>query len=282
MLICGIHSLVDRRLSALCHMRCGPSIGSSNGLLLPLCDGVKLMCCIVVYDVVLSSTLVVVFVLSWYWSTVSVSFVAIHCVYIISVVFIIAGHLSVILIVVLYYGVSVFVSVSFVRLFVVSSIWDFSVVYSIGVLSMVSSSYVGLYCVVAIGFYMRVLSIAGIYGIAMGLLIVVIMASKLPYEFVESESELVCGLITECSGLSFMLLSVYEISGLFYWLYTIASLSFGGSHIGLHVCCLTICGIIIGCGIVGMLRLSGAVSFGIIMVVLVISVVSGIGVLHLF
>lgn len=43
LVVCGYLSLIDRRVMATVHLRTGPGIGYLTSLLLPICDGVKLL-----------------------------------------------------------------------------------------------------------------------------------------------------------------------------------------------------------------------------------------------
>lgn len=240
LILTGFVSLCERRILAIVQIRIGPAL-FLFGLLTPITDGLKLFLKFVVF--VISFDILYL---------IGAMFVTSFCIFVgwfffpIGFIILLDNNFTLFLMLALHTFSNMF-STFLVGFFLFSSCFVYLSAMRVMFFSIISEAvifllFITLYLLdffsffgvkdICIGqlyisnFYIVGLLFIGIFWISM-----LLDGLKLPFDYMECESELVAGLITELSGIFFVIYSVMEINHLLMITLLFASLCFGGLFI---------------------------------------------------
>jgi len=240
MILCGYYSLAERKVMAAVQLRIGPGLFIA-GILTPITDGLKLLfknalLIISVDFIYLFLNLFIVmlcmfasifffplgFIMFCDFNFGIFSVIALHLtlnicgVYIIGCYMFCSCYVYMASMRTLYF--SILIEVSIINIFIVSFVIDMFSFYSLKEIAISQLFVENIYML----------------GILYSIILCVIMlidGMKLPFDYIECESELVAGLVTEFSGLFFVIYSLVEINHTLLNSITIVCLLLGGYYI---------------------------------------------------
>jgi NADH-quinone oxidoreductase subunit H len=236
----GFLSLFERKLFALCHLRVGPNY-IFLGLLTPIFDGIKLFlkfCCFIFYlDLFFFSFIFFCFYFSinvvWFiipfglFVCLDFSFsflicLCCHCIFNFCGLFFIGFIL-----------ISCFVYLSLLRLLFFGLILEFVFVISLYIFFV--CDFFSFFCykclfIMQFLFFMNVFFVSFLFCFLFYFLLL-FDSYRLPFDYLECESELVAGFVTEFSGWFFVLFSLCEYQHLLFVGFIFIILNFGGLFI---------------------------------------------------
>nr|DAC80477.1 TPA_asm: NADH dehyrogenase 1 [Leishmania pifanoi] len=240
LVLTGFVSLCERRILALVQIRVGPAL-CFFGLLTPISDGVKLFIKFIIFVIsfeifyLISAILVTACCIFIGWFYFPIGFILLLdtgftltimlCVHVFSSMFS-----------TFFVGCFLFSS-CFVYLSAMRTMF-FSIISESGIFllytTVYSLDYFSFFCIkdVCVGqIYITNLYIAGILFVSLFWISMLLDGLKLPFDYMECESELIAGLITELSGFFFIVYSVLEINHILLATLLFSSLCFGGLFI---------------------------------------------------
>lgn len=237
LVLTGYVSLCERRVLAIVQLRVGPAL-FMFGILTPITDGVKLF-------VKFTLFLINFEILYMFFAMLVTALCMFIAWFFFPIGFIIFGDLGLtVILMLIIHSLSNMFSTFFVGCFLFTSCFVYLSTMRTMFFTIISEGsilllYITLYildyfsffglkdmCVGQLflcNFYIVGVLFVGIFWVSM-----LLDGLKLPFDFMECESELVAGLITELSGFFFVVYSVLEISHLLLSTLLIASLCFGG------------------------------------------------------
>lgn len=239
-LLCGYLSLCERKVLAIVHLRIGPGL-FLFGMLAPLMDGVKLMfktwSLLINFDFLffaISCVCALVSIgMSWFFLPIGY---LIFLDYFYTIIFLSMIHFITVFIcfflVCFFLFNSIFVYMAVLRLILFTIIlenffflflWIFFFINNIAFFSLKLLMYDQLYT--------YNIWILGLFFFFIFLCICFLDTFRLPFDYTEAESELILGLITEFSGIFFVIYSLLESNHILITIITIISLFFGGTNI---------------------------------------------------
>nr|DAC80488.1 TPA_asm: NADH dehyrogenase 1 [Leishmania hertigi] len=237
LVLTGFVSLCERRILALVQIRIGPAL-FLFGILTPITDGVKLFVKFVIFVVSFEIIYLVGALVITAW-----------CIFIgwfyfpIGFIILLDTGFTLTIMMCVHIFCSMF-STFFVGCFLFSSCFVylsamrtmfFSIISESGIFLLYTTIYsLDYFCFfgikdVCVGqIYITNFYIAGIFFIGLFWISMLLDGLKLPFDYMECESELVAGLITELSGVFFVIYSVLEINHILLATLLFSSLCFGG------------------------------------------------------
>ena len=218
-------------------LRCGPCL-FWFGICTPICDGVKLFFKFLLFLVfvdffffcfILFGLLFFVFI-NWFLIPLGLLMVCDLCFsYLFMCVFFLCYDILCVFCVGCFIFCSCFVYLSVIRVCLCGLLCDY--IFSLLVYCFFVLDYFCFFClkfVLVWQFYVFNFFMVGLVFCCFFFIILIFDSFRLPFDYLECESELVCGLYTEFSGLFFVLFSICELSfGLFNSLFCVV-LCFGG------------------------------------------------------
>nr|AIL54355.1 NADH dehydrogenase subunit 1 [Angomonas deanei] len=247
----GYVSLCERRVLAIVQIRVGPAL-FLFGILTPITDGVKLFVKFVVFVVSFDIFYFICFMfgvgccmfVGWFFFPIGfiVMLDSAFTLFLMMILHLCSSILGTVCVGCFLFS-SCFVYLSAVRTLFFSIITE-SVVFLLFICTYMLDmfSFFGIKDVCIGQLYLSNFYIAGVLFVGVFWVTMLLDGMKLPFDYTECESELVCGLITELSGVFFVIYSVLEISHLLLTTVLIASLCFGG----LFVCFKAIIILVVG------------------------------------
>lgn len=240
MILCGFFSLCERKVLAMFHLRIGPGL-FLFGLTSPITDGIKLilkfLLFIVHFDIFyfICSLLVTILCMYSIWFIIPLGYLiifetnftiflilSIHAINLVSSVIVVGAYLF----------TSCFIYLAFLRTTVFSILGELCLqgsIYTIFVLEFFSFLSIKDMCVSQI--FISNYILVGFIFMCIFCLLMLLDCSKLPFDYMECESELVAGLVTEFSGLFFIIYSLLEINHVLLSSFFIIALCWGGIHL---------------------------------------------------
>lgn len=237
LILTGYVSLCERRVLAIVQLRIGPAL-CLFGILTPITDGVKLFLKFVIFVVsfdmfyLIGAMFIVAFCMFIAWFFFPIGFIImLDCgftVLIMLAVHVFSNLLSTFLVGMLLFS-SCFVYLSAMR----------SLFFSIISESLMMILYLSLYLLDYFSFfgvkdlcvgqlYINNFYVCGVLFVGIFWVALLLDGMKLPFDYMECESELVAGVITELSGIFFVIYSVLEISHTLLSTLLLAGFCFGG------------------------------------------------------
>lgn len=240
LILTGYVSLCERKILAIVQMRIGPAL-FMFGLLTPITDGIKLFLKFIVFVVnfdvfyFLCGIFVVIFCIFFWWFFIPIGFILLIDLSF-SIFFLLTLHVCSNLFGIFFIGCfllsSCFVYLSAMRTLFFCLISEGSLTMLFLVCYVMDAfSFLGIkdLCVGQLfisNFYLGGILFCGFFWVCM-----LLDGLRLPFDYMECESELVAGLITEFSGVFFVVYSVMEINHLLLCTLLFSSLVFGGIFI---------------------------------------------------
>jgi NADH:ubiquinone oxidoreductase subunit H len=240
MILCGYYSLCERKVMAAFQLRIGPGLFIA-GVLTPITDGIKLLfknaLLIISIDFIyLFINLLIVMVCMF--TAVFLFPIGYIMIYDLNFGIFVVMALHLILNVTGVYIIGCYMFCSCYVYMASMRTLFFSILSEISILTILIISFI----IDSFSFYsLKELSISQLFieniyilGILFTILLCIIMlldGMKLPFDYIECESELVAGLVTEFSGLFFVIYSLVEINHTLLNAITIVCLLFGGYYI---------------------------------------------------
>jgi NADH-quinone oxidoreductase subunit H len=240
MILCGYYSLAERKIMASVQLRIGPGLFFS-GILTPITDGLKLffknaLLIISIDFIYLILNILFIFIFMFlslfffplgYIMFLDINFgifavlilhllLNICSIYIIGCYMFSSCYIYIASMRALYF--SILIEISILNIFIIVFILDIFSFYSLKELSIGQ-----LFC--------ENIYILGILFSLLLFIIILIDGMKLPFDYIECESELVAGLVTEFSGFFFIIYSLIEINHSLLDSILITCLIFGGYYV---------------------------------------------------
>lgn len=251
LVLTGFVSLCERRILALVQIRIGPAL-CFFGILTPITDGIKLFIKFIIFVIsfeiiyLIGAMLITTCCIFIGWFYFPIGFILLldtgFTITIMMCVHVFSNMFST-----FFVGCFLFSS-CFVYLSAMRTMF-FSIISESGLFllytTVYSLDYFSFFCIkdICVGqIYITNFYIAGILFVCIFWISMLLDGLKLPFDYMECESELVAGLITELSGFFFILYSVLEINHVLLTTLLLASLCFGG----LFICFKAIIILIIG------------------------------------
>ena len=223
-ILCGVFSLCERKLFALFQLRIGPSL-FMFGLLTPINDGIKLLLkfslLIVFMDIYTFFFCLVVFSAHGFINFFIIPICLITFINMIYnvLVFIyieIIGEIAGIYVVGCYLFAGVYAFMSAFRHILLCIINEFSSFLIIIMVNIVDSFSFLSVKLIQIGQILLInIFILGYFLIIIVITLLLMLESVVPFDYLECESELISGIITEMSGIFFCVYSIMEILSMF-------------------------------------------------------------------
>lgn len=237
MVLCGVFSLCERKLMALVQLRVGPGL-FIFGILTPITDGIKLfvkfILFVISFDIIYFIVALYITVLCMYfiWFFIPLGFLILFDISF-SVLLLLAIHMINNIFSIFMIGcflfTSCFIYLAAMRALFFSIITEgvFSVClfnfYVLDFFSFFSIKNIALNQLFVTNFYL-----VGLLFFFIFCLVILLDGLRIPFDYLECESELVAGIITEFSGFFFILYSLMEINHLLLSSLLIVALCFGG------------------------------------------------------
>jgi len=240
MILCGYYSLCERKVLAAFQLRIGPGLFIA-GILTPITDGIKLLfknaLLIVSIDfvyLIINLSIVIICMFS------AIFFFPIGYIMICDINFgifsVLAIHLGLNITGVYIIGCYMFCS-CYVYMASMRTLF-FSILCEVSLLTL----FIICFCIDTFSFYsLKELSISqlfteniwmlGLIFTALACIVILLDGMRLPFDYVECESELVAGLVTEFSGMFFVIYSLVEINHTLLNAITLVCLLLGGYYI---------------------------------------------------
>merc|ERR1711916_370202 len=213
-------SLIERKILAFCHLRCGPSILFFFGFFLPLLDGVKLFvkfCC---------------FIFIFYFFFCFYYFILFYGFFPLVFLFVLIFLLLFCFLLFFIYFLSCFVYFACLRF-----------VFFFCCVKFVCHFFVFFFCFCIILFFL-LLKIYFVHSFCFCLIfffsgfifcflfyfVILFDSFRLPFDFIECESELVCGFFVEFSGIFFVVFNLFETQHLLFVCFIFLIFIFGGLY----------------------------------------------------
>lgn len=237
LILTGYVSLCERRVLAIVQLRVGPAL-CLFGLLTPITDGLKLflkyVIFVVSFDIIylIGAMVICAFCIFFTWFFVPIGFILMY-----------DNGFTIFLMLVLHVFSAMF-GTFMVGMLLFSSCFGYMAAYRTMFITIISeNTMMILYLTVYLMDYFSYLSIkdmcidqlyinnfftGGVLFILIFWVCLLLDGLRLPFDYMECESELVAGVITELSGIFFVIYSVMEISHLLIATLLFASLCFGG------------------------------------------------------
>ncbi len=237
MVLCGVFSLCERKVLALVQLRVGPGL-FLFGILTPITDGIKLfvkfVLFVISFDVLYFIIALYITVLCMYfiWFFVPLGYIIIFDISF-SVLLLIAIHMINNVFSIFMIGCFLFTS-CFIYLAAMRALF-FSIItegaFSIALFNFYVLDFFSFFSIKNIAvnqlFIMNIFFI-GLLFFFIFCIIILLDGLRIPFDYLECESELVAGIITEFSGFFFILYSLMEINHLLLSSLLIVALCFGG------------------------------------------------------
>lgn len=240
MILCGYYSLCERKILAAFQLRVGPGLFLA-GILTPITDGIKLLfknaMVIISVDIVyllinLSIVLICMFTAIFFFPIGYIMICDINC----GMFAVVALHLGLnitgVYIMGCYMFTSCYVYLASMRTLYFSILGEaciyivFLVTFSLDTFSFYSLKELSI-CQL----FIENIWLLGLLFSAFTCIIILIDGLKLPFDYVECESELVAGLVTEFSGFFFVIYSLVEINHALLNAIALVCFLFGGYYI---------------------------------------------------
>lgn len=237
LILCGYLSLCERKLLALIQLRIGPGL-FFFGLLTPITDGIKLFLKFSLFIVSIDifffilSCFILLYTLFIIWFLIPVGFIIFidtsFSIFVICIV-----HLTFNIICVYTVGCYIFTScfiyLASLRIIIFSVITE--ILFLLSLYSIISLDCFTLFSIKEICisqlYIVNIFCLNYIYFIFFSI-IILLDAMRLPFDYSECESELVAGIVTEFSGIFFILYSLSESNHIVLNCLLLISLCFGG------------------------------------------------------
>uniref|UniRef100_A0AAT9UQ82 NADH-ubiquinone oxidoreductase chain 1 n=1 Tax=Blastocrithidia nonstop TaxID=2592485 RepID=A0AAT9UQ82_9TRYP len=236
LILTGYFSLCERKVLAIVQMRSGPNL-CFFGILTPITDGIKLFLKFVNFVVNVNAILLFLMLFSWFFVNLSVIFMlpfglftVLPKIFNIFIFFLIILLCDLCLAIFVGYflvtSVYAFISCSRLLLLILSS--ESLILHFIIVMFLIQiNSYCNIAYIIISQFSFYNFFFCGIFIFMFFLVWFLLECKKLPFDYVECESELIAGVFTELSGIFFVISSVVEI-----WSSVCFSIIFVGSFFG--------------------------------------------------
>jgi len=221
LILCGFLSLCERKVFACCHLRVGPCL-FWFGLFTPLSDGLKLFFKFLLFVVVVvflfffgfCFLLVFLMFLMWFLFPLGLLIVLDCCFsFLVFVCFLLLYDVLCVFCVGCFLFCSCFVYLSCCRVCLVSLLCDY--LFNLLVYVFFVLDYFCFFCLkflVIFQFFLCNVCFLGLCFLFLFFTCLLLDSLRLPFDYLECESELVCGLYTEFSGFLFVLFSLCELN----------------------------------------------------------------------
>ncbi len=237
MVLCGIFSLCERKVMALVQLRVGPGL-FIFGILTPITDGIKLfvkfILFVISFDIIYFIIAMYVTVLCMYfiWFFIPLGYIVLFDISF-SILLLIAIHMINNVFSIFMIGCFLFTS-CFIYLAAMRALF-FSIItegaLSVCLFNFYVLDFFSFFSIKAIAInqlYINNIFFIGMIFFFIFCIVILLDGLRIPFDYLECESELVAGIITEFSGFFFILYSLMEINHLLLSSLLIVALCFGG------------------------------------------------------
>jgi len=240
MILCGFFSLCERKILALFQLRIGPGL-FLNGVLTPITDGIKL----------LFKNILLIISVDFFYLLINI-IICINCLYIIIFVFPIGFIILFDINISIFFILSIHIIANIIGIYIVGcyvfcscyvymaamrtlffNILSEGLILIIFIQSFLIEyfSFFSIKDITICQLFINNIIILGFIFTMLILIAFLLDGSRLPFDYIECESELVAGLITEFSGFFFVIYSLIEINHTLLNSIMIVCLLFGGYYV---------------------------------------------------